>query len=94
MRNGTHSISHGALEKMGGTCPSKLCRTYPLCGYEGGSLTLGLQAFQQAIEAHQGVWERVMGGIFFVHLPPDANFDPEVTLKHDVSQDTFRFSLR
>jgi hypothetical protein len=43
MRNGTHSISHGALEKMGGTCPSKLCRTYPLCGYEGRSLTLGLQ---------------------------------------------------
>jgi hypothetical protein len=42
MRNGTHSISHGALEKMGGTCPSKLCRTYPLCGYEGRSLTLGL----------------------------------------------------
>ncbi len=29
------------LEKMGGTCPSKLCRTYPLCGYEARSLTLG-----------------------------------------------------
>jgi hypothetical protein len=42
MRNGTYSISHSALEKMGGTCPSKLCRTYPLCGYEGRSLTLGL----------------------------------------------------
>lgn len=41
MRNGMCSISHGALEKMGGTCPSKLCRTYPLCGYEGRSLTLG-----------------------------------------------------
>ena len=40
MRNGMHSISHGVRKKMGGTCPSKLCRTYPLCGYEARSLTL------------------------------------------------------
>lgn len=45
------------------------------------------QAFQQAIEAHHGVWERVMGGIVVVHLPPDTNFDPDVTLKQVFAQE-------
>lgn len=44
------------------------------------------QAFQQAIEAHHGIWERVMGGICVVHLPPDADFDPDATLKQVLAQ--------
>lgn len=38
------------------------------------------QALQHSIEAHGGLWEQTMGGIFFVHLPPDADFDPEAAL--------------
>jgi hypothetical protein len=45
------------------------------------------QAFQQAIEAHNGIWERVLGGIFFAHLPPDADFDPDATLKQVIAQE-------
>lgn len=34
-------------------------------------------ALQQAIEEHGGAWERVFGGMFFIHLPPDTSFDPD-----------------
>jgi hypothetical protein len=46
------------------------------------------QAFQQAIEAHGGVWERVFGGVFFAHLPPDTDFDPEAALDQVIAQQT------
>src|SRR5260370_217956 len=46
------------------------------------------EAFQQAIEAHRGVWERVFGGVFFAHLPPDTDFDPEAALDQVIAQQT------
>lgn len=46
------------------------------------------QAFQQAIETYGGVWERVFGGVFFVHLPPDTDFDPDAALDQVIAQQT------
>jgi hypothetical protein len=43
-------------------------------------------AFQQAIKAQNGVWERVLGGVFVVYLPPDADFDPDTALKQAIAQ--------
>ncbi|MEO6888654.1 MAG: hypothetical protein ABI456_05700 [Ktedonobacteraceae bacterium] len=43
-------------------------------------------AWQQAIEAHGGVWQHVFGGVFLVHLPPETDFDPELALKQIIAQ--------
>jgi len=43
-------------------------------------------AFLQAIEEHGGFWERVFGGVLFVHLPPDSDFDPASALAEAIEQ--------
>ncbi|MBA2682166.1 MAG: DUF4265 domain-containing protein [Ktedonobacteraceae bacterium] len=43
-------------------------------------------AWQQAIEAHGCVWERIFGGVFLVHLPPETDFDPELALEQIIAR--------
>jgi hypothetical protein len=39
------------------------------------------ETFQCTLVTHGGVWEQVMGGIFFAHLPEESAFDPEAEIK-------------
>jgi hypothetical protein len=39
-----------------------------------------MSEFCEAVEQRGGFWERVMGGCFFIHLPPDATLDAEKEL--------------
>jgi len=36
--------------------------------------------FTDAVERNRGIRERIMGGLFIVHLPEDSTFDPEAEL--------------
>ncbi len=38
------------------------------------------EEFVAKVVAEGGTWERVMGGMLFVHLPKSSLFDPEVEL--------------
>jgi hypothetical protein len=35
-----------------------------------------LKTILNKIEQNGGQWERVLGGLLFVHLPPDSKYDP------------------
>lgn len=37
-------------------------------------------SFTEALDRSGGDWERVMGGVVLVHLPPDSTFDPVAEL--------------
>ena len=41
--------------------------------------------FGAAVKAAGGYWEGAMGGILWVHLPPDSDFDPEAELDRRIA---------
>jgi len=45
-------------------------------------------AFTDVVERNRGIWERIMGGYFIVHLPEDSTFDPEAELAACVERST------
>jgi hypothetical protein len=45
------------------------------------------QAFGAAVEAAGGRWEGIMGGLLIVHVPVEAEFDPEAELKRHLASD-------
>jgi hypothetical protein len=41
--------------------------------------------FGAAVEAAGGSWQGALGGMLWVHIPPDSNFDPEAELSRRVA---------
>lgn len=41
--------------------------------------------FSAAVEAAGGSWQGAFGGMLWVHLPPDSNFDPEPELARRIA---------
>jgi hypothetical protein len=39
------------------------------------------EALKDTIEKQGGKWERFMGGMILIHLPPEASLDPQEEMK-------------
>ncbi len=44
------------------------------------------KAFCDDVMQAGGMWERALGGIVIVHVPPDSSFDPETEIERIIQR--------